>query len=146
MTRTLATSICFACALGALGCVDRHVRHDYDYGQDARYERHGYYDHHDRHSSYDRWDREDRVDINRASQRQLERLPGLSQNDAERIIANRPYRDADALLQRGVIAPRKYQRIEGYVYASNGRRWRHDDDRRRDGDYEHRRYYDDRRY
>ena len=133
MTRTLLATICLGVALGTLGCVDRRFRRDYD--RDARYERH------DHDGRYGRYDRENRVDINRASERQLERLPGLSEDDVDRIIANRPYQNAEALVRRGVLGPRKYQQIEDYVYAGGGRRGG-DDDRRRNDDYEHRRYYD----
>ena len=88
-------------------------------------------------------DRQDRVDINNASQRQLSRLPGISDEDATRIIANRPYPDTEALVRRGVIGPRKYDDIERFVYAGGGRRERHDyedrDDYRYDDDrYDHR--------
>jgi predicted DNA-binding helix-hairpin-helix protein len=97
-------------------------------------------------SVHRQWDRmtgrdRDRVDINSASERQLARLPGITDEDAGRIIANRPYPDKEALVRRGVIGPRKYDAIEDYVYAS-GRRYRDDDrndDRYRDDDrYDHR--------
>jgi hypothetical protein len=104
-----------------------------------------------------RWtggDRGDRVDINSASQRQLSRLPGISDEDAGRIVANRPYPNTEALVRRGIIGPRKYDAIESYVYAGGGRReWRDDDrdryrdddrDRYRDDDRDRYRYDDDR--
>jgi hypothetical protein len=98
----------------------------------------------ERRHGWARYDRPDgdRVDINSASQRQLSRLPGISDEDAGRIIANRPYPNTEALVRRGVIGPRKYDEIENYVYAGGGRReWRNDDsDRYRwnDDRYDHR--------
>ena len=119
MTRTLLASLCVGLALVSVGCVEpRHYR-DYDHGA--------------------RRDRDYRVDLNHASQHQLERLPGISEADADRIIANRPYRDAEALVRRGILGPRKFEGIEDYVYAGgdrSDRRWTEDD----------RRYRDDRRY
>lgn len=84
---------------------------------------------------------ENRVDINSATTRELSRLPGLTDDDAHRIVANRPYADTDALVRRGVIGPQKYDEIESYVYASGGRRWR-DEGVRGDDSYR----YDDDRY
>ena len=63
-----------------------------------------------------------RVDLNSASQRQLERLPGLTAEDAGRIIANRPYPNKNALLRRGIIGEGKYEQIEDHVYVSGRQR------------------------
>jgi len=109
MTRTLIASALLGCALVLGGCSEHRMRSDYD-----------------------RWtgQRTDRVDINTASRRQLERLPGIDADDADRIIANRPYASKDALVSRGIIGPRKFDRIDDYVYAS-GPRHRYDDQQRR---------------
>lgn len=129
MTRTLTRSLLLGLAVVSFGCVEPR-----------------YY----RHRDYDRTagrDRDDRIDINRASQRQLERLPGISSADADRIVANRPYRDAEALVRRGIIGPRKFDNIESYVYAGRSRheRWDTDDRRFDDDDRRHRDWYDDHR-
>ena len=110
MARTLMLAMLCGLTLMSTGCVER--RHHW------------------------RGDRDERVDINSASQRQLSRLPGISDADADRIIANRPYPNTEALVRRGVIGPRKYDEIERYVYAGGVRReWREDDrDRYRDDD------------
>ncbi len=63
-----------------------------------------------------------RVDLNTASERELARLPGLTDDDAGRIIANRPYGDKRGLLRKNVIGAGKYEKIEDYVYASQPRR------------------------
>jgi DNA uptake protein ComE-like DNA-binding protein len=63
-----------------------------------------------------------RVDLNTASERELARLPGLTDDDAGRIVANRPYGDTRGLLRKNVIGPGKYDQIEDYVHASQPRR------------------------
>ncbi len=93
------------------------------------------------HRHHTTYAHENRVDINSATTRELSRLPGISDDDARRIVANRPYPDTDALVRRGVLGAHKYDAIESYVYASGGRRYRQDD-RSSDGDYR----YDDDRY
>ena len=120
-TRTLATSVLLGLALTSFGCAERRHHRAYDRGYDHGYDRAG------------RGDRYDRVDINRASHRDLQRLPGLTDDDADRIVANRPYPDKESLVRRGVIGPQKYEQIEDYVYAGGRRRSRadHDDDHRR---------------
>jgi predicted DNA-binding helix-hairpin-helix protein len=116
-TRTLAASVLLGLALASFGCAERRYRRGYD--------------------STARGDRYDRVDINSASHRDLQRLPGLSDEDADRIVANRPYPDKESLVRRGVIGPRKYEQIEDYVYAGGRRR------SRADRDDDHRRHYGD---
>jgi predicted DNA-binding helix-hairpin-helix protein len=125
MARTFMVSLLFGVALISAGCVEPRSH---------------------RHARWNDADREDRVDINSASHRQLSRLPGISDEDASRIIANRPYPTPEALVRRGVIGPRKFDEIEVYVYAGGGRReWRDDErDNRRWDDRDHERYYDDR--
>jgi DNA uptake protein ComE-like DNA-binding protein len=58
------------------------------------------------------------VDLNTATKRELSRLPGLSDDDADRIIANRPYGNKQGLLNKGVLGKQKYEQIENYVSAS----------------------------
>ena len=75
-------------------------------------------------SQYDRMtgsQPQSRVDINSASVGELERLPGLSSDDANRIVQNRPYSDTDALVRRGILGPKTYDKIEDYVYTSRSR-------------------------
>ena len=59
-----------------------------------------------------------RVDLNTATRREIARLPGLTDNDADRIIANRPYGNKQGLLNKGVLGKQKYDQIENYVFAS----------------------------
>jgi DNA uptake protein ComE-like DNA-binding protein len=59
----------------------------------------------------------DRLDVNRASVGELEKLPGVTQVWAERIVRFRPYHSRLDLVNKGVIPPRIYHRIEGLVVA-----------------------------
>ena len=59
----------------------------------------------------------DRLDVNRASTDELEKLPGVTRVWAERIVRFRPYHSRLDLVNRGVIPPRVYHRIEGLVVA-----------------------------
>jgi helix-hairpin-helix protein len=60
-----------------------------------------------------------RVDVNTATRGELARLPGLTDTDADRIIASRPYGDAKGLVRKGVLPEAKYEKIQDYVYASS---------------------------
>lgn len=156
MHRTLIASLAVGLALTSLGCVRPRYYYDQDEGRwrRARWERHerhhrGHAREHDRHHRDDRYG--GRLDLNRASARDLDNLPGLTGRDARRIVANRPYDDKRALVERQILGPRKYDQIEDYVYA--GRLRYRDDDRRWHGDRDwddddrYRPYYgDDRRY
>jgi DNA uptake protein ComE-like DNA-binding protein len=59
----------------------------------------------------------ERLDVNRASVGELEKLPGVTQVWAERIVRFRPYHSRLDLVNKGVIPPRVYHRIEGLVVA-----------------------------
>jgi hypothetical protein len=149
-----ATLVITATALTMLGCPPprhRHYGDRYDRNDRQRTERYDddrYRDHdHDRSSG--------RLDLNRASVRELDRLPGLSGPDAERIAAYRPYERANDLVDRRIVSARKFARIKDHVYVGRGRHDDRDydrDDRRRperhydrdDDRYQDRRFFDDR--
>jgi hypothetical protein len=145
LTAMLTALFLAAVALTSTGCAPRRYSYDYDHGR--RWDR----------SQYDSRDHDHsgRLDLNRASVRDLDRLPGLSDKDIHRIVANRPYDAKQELVDRRIIRPRQYDRIEDYVYAGRVRD-RHDryydrqaDDHyrpySRDEDrYQERRFYDDR--
>jgi len=59
-----------------------------------------------------------RVDLNNASQKQLSRLSGLTDDDAARIVANRPYQAKRDLVRRGVLNEQKFDKIADDVYVS----------------------------
>jgi DNA uptake protein ComE-like DNA-binding protein len=58
-----------------------------------------------------------RVDINRATQGELLRLPGMTPSWAGRIVRFRPYRTKLDLLEKGVVSDQVYDRIKDYVIA-----------------------------
>jgi len=57
------------------------------------------------------------VDINSASEKQLKKLPGISDADAKRIIANRPYASKVWLVTNGVIGEGPYSNIKHLIIA-----------------------------
>jgi DNA uptake protein ComE-like DNA-binding protein len=52
-----------------------------------------------------------RVDLNSADAATLERLPGLSPEDASRIVANRPYAAKEDLLRRNILTQGQYAAV-----------------------------------
>lgn len=57
------------------------------------------------------------VNINKASREDLLTLPGLTEHEADRIIAERPYDNADDLVRRRVIPESEYDKIRDQVIA-----------------------------
>jgi DNA uptake protein ComE-like DNA-binding protein len=57
------------------------------------------------------------VNINRASREDLLSLPGLTEHEADRIIAERPYDSARDLVKRQVISQGEYEKISDRVVA-----------------------------
>jgi DNA uptake protein ComE-like DNA-binding protein len=57
------------------------------------------------------------VDINRASVKELARIPGMTAVWAARIVRFRPYRTKLDLLDMGVVNSQVYDRIKDYVIA-----------------------------
>jgi DNA uptake protein ComE-like DNA-binding protein len=51
------------------------------------------------------------VNLNSASETELARLPGLTRQDARRIIQSRPYRDKRELVTKGILSDGEYRRI-----------------------------------
>jgi len=62
-----------------------------------------------------------RVDLNTASARELRQLPGVSKDEAQRIVANRPYENKGDLLRRNIVDTQTYNQIEDRVYAGRAR-------------------------
>jgi DNA uptake protein ComE-like DNA-binding protein len=73
--------------------------------------------HGDQDRAHDERGRNDRVDLNAASWRALSELPGISASDADRIIANRPYRNRRALVRKTVLSEQKFDAIRNLVYV-----------------------------
>ena len=55
------------------------------------------------------------LDLNSATERQLDDLPGIDRSAARRIIAGRPYREKHDLLAKGIISGDEYDRIRDDV-------------------------------
>ncbi len=58
------------------------------------------------------------INLNSASERQLETLPGVSPQEAHRIIRSRPYGDKRELVKKGVISEAAYVRIGRRITAN----------------------------
>ena len=55
------------------------------------------------------------ININTASQAELEELPGIGSTTAKKIISNRPFDRVDDLKQVEGIGDKKYQELVGYI-------------------------------
>ena len=51
------------------------------------------------------------IDLNRASLRELEKLPGITPSMARRIVEGRPYEEPHDLVTRGILTERELERI-----------------------------------
>ncbi len=58
-----------------------------------------------------------RMDLNSATKDQLEALPGMTADEAQKIIDNRPYRGKNDLLKKNVISADEYAKIKDDVVA-----------------------------
>jgi competence protein ComEA len=57
------------------------------------------------------------VDINRASREDLLSLPGIDDREAGRIIADRPFANADDLVKRRIVTQAQFDKIRDRVIA-----------------------------
>lgn len=57
------------------------------------------------------------IDINKAPREELLSLPGVTDREADRIIAERPFGNADDLVRRRIVASSEYDRIRDRVIA-----------------------------
>lgn len=55
------------------------------------------------------------IDLNSASESQLNDLPGIDRRTARRIIANRPYHEKHDLLDKGIVSSDEYDRIHNNI-------------------------------
>jgi DNA uptake protein ComE-like DNA-binding protein len=58
------------------------------------------------------------LDLNRASEKELLELPGISAPEARKIIRSRPYHNKQDLIKRGVIPRSTYDKIQDQVEAN----------------------------
>jgi DNA uptake protein ComE-like DNA-binding protein len=59
------------------------------------------------------------VNINRASREDLLTLPGITEHEADRIIAERPYDNTDDLVRRHVLPREEFDKISDRVIAGH---------------------------
>lgn len=65
------------------------------------------------------WNRNQPLDLNKASKEQLQSLPGMSTEGAERIIDGRPYGSATELVSRHVVSQQEYDKIKDQITAKD---------------------------
>jgi len=63
------------------------------------------------------WSRDKPLNINTATKDQLMGLPGITDTQAERIIAARPYAEPNDLVKRRVLPQAEYDRISERIVA-----------------------------
>ncbi|MGA9529270.1 MAG: helix-hairpin-helix domain-containing protein [Terriglobales bacterium] len=63
------------------------------------------------------WSRDKPLDLNTATREQLVSLPGMTNAEADRVIANRPYNDPDELVTRKVVSRSEYDKISDRITA-----------------------------
>jgi DNA uptake protein ComE-like DNA-binding protein len=59
------------------------------------------------------------IDINKASREDLLSLPGVTEREADRMIAERPFENADDLVKRRVVSQSEYDKIRDRVIAGH---------------------------
>ena len=59
-----------------------------------------------------------KVDLNSATRKQLDSLPGLTKDDADKIVKNRPYAKKRDLVDRGILDEKKFNAIRDDVEVS----------------------------
>src|ERR1700691_4336462 len=63
------------------------------------------------------WNRTSPLDLNTATREQLVSLPGMTDREAERVMAGRPYNDPNDLVTRHIIPKTEYDKIADEVTA-----------------------------
>jgi competence protein ComEA len=61
------------------------------------------------------WSRDKPLDLNSATKDQLLSLPGMTDTEADRIIAGRPYKEPNELLTRRIMSKTEYDKISDRV-------------------------------
>jgi len=59
----------------------------------------------------------EKIDLNAASVEQLEKLPGIDQAVAEKIVAGRPLKSKNDLVARKIVTKAEFSKISGQVFA-----------------------------
>jgi competence protein ComEA len=63
------------------------------------------------------WSRDKPLDLNTATKEQLLSLPGMTEAEADRVIAGRPYNDPSDLIKRHILPKTEYDKIADQVAA-----------------------------
>jgi hypothetical protein len=58
-----------------------------------------------------------RVELNSAGRKRLRSLPGISDDEADRIMAGRPYENRRDLVRKRVLSEDAFERVKDYVYV-----------------------------
>jgi DNA uptake protein ComE-like DNA-binding protein len=63
------------------------------------------------------WNRDSqgRLNLNSATESQIRDLPGMTREEAQKVIDNRPYKDKEELVSRGVLSEHEYHDIESQI-------------------------------
>jgi DNA uptake protein ComE-like DNA-binding protein len=64
----------------------------------------------------------DVLDLNGASRRRLEQLPGITPTLAAQIVEGRPYEEPEDLVRRNILTERELRRIEDRVTVKRSER------------------------
>jgi DNA uptake protein ComE-like DNA-binding protein len=65
--------------------------------------------------------KETRVELNTANRQQLAALPGLTRDDAGRIMTNRPYDNRRDLVRKQVLTESQFDKIRDSVYVAHAK-------------------------
>lgn len=60
-------------------------------------------------------DESDKIDINIATEAELDQLPGIGKVTAQKIITNRPYSSVDDLINKKVVSNSVYEKIKAMI-------------------------------
>ena len=63
------------------------------------------------------WSRDKPLDLNTATKEQLLSLPGMTAEEADRVVAGRPYNEPGELVTRHILPKTEYDKITDHVTA-----------------------------
>jgi competence protein ComEA len=63
----------------------------------------------------------EKIDINTASDKELDKLPGIGEARAKAIIKGRPYKAKDDLVERKILSKSVYDKIKDRIIAKQGK-------------------------